>query len=178
MQYKITIFGACAPYPRLLYWIASSISQGKKDDMSSKSGLWLSCRLYNKGWSSLPTLRWIVMYCRGKHTKLDRPYVMLIPMIHPQHNKCAFYIIIICIRAEHECAETDLHRNWNAHYVILLLKYILLSILTHTSIGELWSNIKNNDTSKRADGNSMAYGDRRFISEFIKVSPISLSWAE
>ena len=38
MHYEITIFGACAPYPRLIYWIASSISQGKKDDMSSKSG--------------------------------------------------------------------------------------------------------------------------------------------
>ena len=37
MHYKITIFGACAPYPRLIYWIVSSISQGKKDDMSSKS---------------------------------------------------------------------------------------------------------------------------------------------
>ena len=36
MHYKITIFGACAPYPRLIYWTASSISQGKKDDMSSK----------------------------------------------------------------------------------------------------------------------------------------------
>ena len=34
MHYKITIFGACAPYPRLIYRIASSISQGKKDDMS------------------------------------------------------------------------------------------------------------------------------------------------
>ena len=40
MYYKITIFEACAPYPRLIYWIASSISQTKKDDMSSKSGLW------------------------------------------------------------------------------------------------------------------------------------------
>ena len=40
IDYKITIFGACAPYPRLIYWIASSISQGKKDDMSSISGLW------------------------------------------------------------------------------------------------------------------------------------------
>ena len=38
MHYKITIFGACAPYPRLIYWIALSISQGEKDDMSSKSG--------------------------------------------------------------------------------------------------------------------------------------------
>ena len=28
MHYKITIFGACAPYPRLIYWIPSSISQG------------------------------------------------------------------------------------------------------------------------------------------------------
>ena len=37
-SYKITIFGACAPYPRLIYWIASSILQGKEDDMSSKSG--------------------------------------------------------------------------------------------------------------------------------------------
>ena len=26
-----TIFGACAPYRRLIYWIASSISQGKKN---------------------------------------------------------------------------------------------------------------------------------------------------
>ena len=33
MHYKITIFGACAPYPRLIYWIASSILQGKKDDV-------------------------------------------------------------------------------------------------------------------------------------------------
>ena len=41
MHYKITIFGAYAPYPRLIYWIASSILQGKKDDMSSKSGSWL-----------------------------------------------------------------------------------------------------------------------------------------
>ena len=42
MHYKITIFGTCAPYPRLIYWIASCISQGNKDDMSSKSGpcLW------------------------------------------------------------------------------------------------------------------------------------------
>ena len=40
MHYKITIFGACTPYPRLIYWIASSISRGKKDDMSSKSGSW------------------------------------------------------------------------------------------------------------------------------------------
>ena len=38
MHYKLTIFGAWAPYPRLIYCIASSISQGKKDDMSSKSG--------------------------------------------------------------------------------------------------------------------------------------------
>ena len=38
MQYKTTIFGACAPYPRLIYWIVSSSLQGKKDDMSSKSG--------------------------------------------------------------------------------------------------------------------------------------------
>ena len=30
MHYKITILGACAPYPRLIYWIASSISQWKK----------------------------------------------------------------------------------------------------------------------------------------------------
>jgi hypothetical protein len=28
MHYKITTFGGCAPYPRLIYWIASSISQG------------------------------------------------------------------------------------------------------------------------------------------------------
>ena len=35
-----TIFGACAPYPRLIYWIASSISQGKKDDVSSISRPW------------------------------------------------------------------------------------------------------------------------------------------
>ena len=41
MHYKITIFGACTPYPRLIYWIATSISQGKKDDMSSKSRPWL-----------------------------------------------------------------------------------------------------------------------------------------
>ena len=34
MHYKIAIFGACAPYPRLIYWIASSISQGKKNDMT------------------------------------------------------------------------------------------------------------------------------------------------
>ena len=32
---KITIFGACVLYPRLIYLIASSISQGKKDEMSS-----------------------------------------------------------------------------------------------------------------------------------------------
>ena len=38
MHYKITIFGASAPYPRLIYWIASSISQGKKDNMSTKFG--------------------------------------------------------------------------------------------------------------------------------------------
>ena len=38
MHYKITIFVACAPYPRLIYWIASSISQGKKYDMSSNPG--------------------------------------------------------------------------------------------------------------------------------------------
>ena len=38
MHYKITIFGASAPYPRLINWISSSISQGKKDDMSSKFG--------------------------------------------------------------------------------------------------------------------------------------------
>jgi hypothetical protein len=42
IHHKITIFGACAPYPRLIYCIASSISQGKKDDMSSKSGPCLS----------------------------------------------------------------------------------------------------------------------------------------
>ena len=30
MHYKITIFGACAPYPRLIYWITLSILQGKK----------------------------------------------------------------------------------------------------------------------------------------------------
>ena len=36
MHYKITIFGACAPYPRLIYWIVSSISQGKKDDIVIK----------------------------------------------------------------------------------------------------------------------------------------------
>ena len=41
INYKISIFGACAPYSRLIYWIASSISLGKKDDMSSKSGPWL-----------------------------------------------------------------------------------------------------------------------------------------
>ena len=29
MHYKITIFGACTPYPRLIYWIASSILQEK-----------------------------------------------------------------------------------------------------------------------------------------------------
>ena len=40
MRHKITIFEACAPYPRLIYWIASSISQEKKDDMSSKPGPW------------------------------------------------------------------------------------------------------------------------------------------
>ena len=40
MRCKI-IFGAYVPYPRLIYRIASSISQGKKDDMSSKSGPWL-----------------------------------------------------------------------------------------------------------------------------------------
>ena len=40
MHYKVTIFGTCAPYPRLIYWIASSILQVKKDDMSSKSGPW------------------------------------------------------------------------------------------------------------------------------------------
>ena len=34
MQYEITILGACAPYPRLIYWIVLSILQGKKDDMS------------------------------------------------------------------------------------------------------------------------------------------------
>ena len=34
MHYKITNFGTCAPYQRLIYWIESSISQGKKDDMS------------------------------------------------------------------------------------------------------------------------------------------------
>ena len=38
MHYKITIFGPCAPYPRLIYLTALSISQGKKDDMSLKSG--------------------------------------------------------------------------------------------------------------------------------------------
>ena len=47
MHYKITIFGACAPYPRLIYWISSSVSQGKKDDMSSKSGAWLLQRVPN-----------------------------------------------------------------------------------------------------------------------------------
>ena len=29
MHYTITIFGACAPYPRLIYRIAWSMSQGK-----------------------------------------------------------------------------------------------------------------------------------------------------
>ena len=38
MHYKITIFWAFAPYPRLIYSIASLIPQGKKDDMSSQSG--------------------------------------------------------------------------------------------------------------------------------------------
>ena len=38
--YKITIFGACAPYSRLIYWTASSISQEKKDGMSLKCGSW------------------------------------------------------------------------------------------------------------------------------------------
>ena len=38
MHYKIIIFGACAPYPTLLNWIATSISQGKGDDMFSNSG--------------------------------------------------------------------------------------------------------------------------------------------
>ena len=38
MHYEITIFGAYAPSPRLIYWIVSSIPQGKKDDISSKSG--------------------------------------------------------------------------------------------------------------------------------------------
>ena len=47
MHYKITIFGAWAPYPRLIYWIASSISQGKKDDMSSNPG-WLSPHFVHK----------------------------------------------------------------------------------------------------------------------------------
>ena len=41
MHYKITIFRAYAPYPRLIYWIALSISQGKKNDMLSKSRPWL-----------------------------------------------------------------------------------------------------------------------------------------
>ena len=52
MHYKIdlTIFGTCAPYPRLIYWIASSISQGKKDDMSPKSGPWSYIIL----WSNSP----------------------------------------------------------------------------------------------------------------------------
>ena len=35
MHYKITIFGACPPYATIIYWIASPISQGKKDDRSS-----------------------------------------------------------------------------------------------------------------------------------------------
>ena len=43
MHYKITIFGACAPHPGIIYWI-SSISQWNKDDMSSKSGPY-SCRV-------------------------------------------------------------------------------------------------------------------------------------
>ena len=41
MHYKITIFGACAPYP---YWIALSISQGKKDDVIKIQGLVISNR--------------------------------------------------------------------------------------------------------------------------------------
>ena len=36
-----------APYPRLIYWIALSISQGKKDGMSSKSGTWLLLSKYH-----------------------------------------------------------------------------------------------------------------------------------
>ena len=38
-HYKITIFWAYAPYPRLMYWIASSISQGKKMTCHQNPGL-------------------------------------------------------------------------------------------------------------------------------------------
>ena len=37
MDYKLTIVWAVAPYPRIIYWIESSISQGNKDDLSSES---------------------------------------------------------------------------------------------------------------------------------------------
>ena len=41
MHCKVTIFGACAPYPRLIYWIAPSMLQGKEDDTSWKCESWL-----------------------------------------------------------------------------------------------------------------------------------------
>ena len=48
MYYKITSFGACAPYPRLIYWIASSTSQGKKDDIHENPGLDNKSHTYNR----------------------------------------------------------------------------------------------------------------------------------
>ena len=48
MHIKIIIW-TCTPYSRLVYWIELSISQGKKDDMSSKSRPWsLSHSFYIK----------------------------------------------------------------------------------------------------------------------------------
>ena len=88
MHYKITIFGACAPYPRLIYRIVSSISQGKKDDMSSKSGqgkALLACAFKQILYQHDKRVNSYFLY---KNRKYEYRYVMLVgkKVCHAREN--------------------------------------------------------------------------------------------
>ena len=82
-----TIFGACVPNPRLIYWTASPILQGKKDDMSSKYGpcslvlgdrLWKSQQLpFNSCWNvhAIHNLSPNTIHITRCHLELSYPLV-------------------------------------------------------------------------------------------------------
>ena len=59
MHYKITIFGACALHPRLIYWIAFSTSQGKKMTCDEKPGPGNDNMLYWR--SSVSAEHWLLV---------------------------------------------------------------------------------------------------------------------
>ena len=151
MHYQITIFGVCSPYSKINILNSSSISQGKKDDMSSKFGPWLLLILLLCYYSlSIITLG-LTFCCRPWQPKLyasipifclfHRPWI---PIILGSHFTSSNRLISIFFPPSEFIVRNV--ENW---------------------VGTQYNECKSDYMSlMHITLNSMAYGTRRFNSAF------------